>query len=40
MYGCVEEDLDLMGGRPTTGSIEGEFEELRQANTDVQVSNP
>ncbi|KAI7217344.1 hypothetical protein KC343_g5870 [Hortaea werneckii] len=40
MYGCDEEDLDLMSGRPPTGRTEADLEELRNARSDVNVSNP
>ncbi len=40
MYGCDEEDLDLLDIRPPTGHTEADFEELRQARRDVTVSNP
>jgi DNA mismatch repair protein MutL len=40
MYGCDEEDLDLIEARPPTGRIEAEVEELRQARKDVNLSNP
>jgi DNA mismatch repair protein MutL len=40
MYGCDEEDLDTMDARPSTGHTEADFEELRHAQKDVNVSNP
>ncbi|KAI7358666.1 hypothetical protein KC354_g9600 [Hortaea werneckii] len=40
MYGCDEEDLDLVSGRPPTGRTEADLEELRNARSDVKVSNP
>ncbi|GAB1736535.1 hypothetical protein NU219Hw_g7682t1 [Hortaea werneckii] len=40
MYGCDEEDLDLVCGRPPTGRTEADWEELRHARSDVNVSNP
>jgi hypothetical protein len=40
MYGCDEEDLETMGARPSTGHTEADFEELRHAQKDVNVSNP
>lgn len=40
MYGCDEEDLDLRDGRPPTGRTDADFEELRQARKDVNLSNP
>ena len=40
MYGCDEEDLDLLDTRPPTGRTEADFEELREAQKDVNVSNP
>ncbi|KAI7207904.1 hypothetical protein KC333_g9320 [Hortaea werneckii] len=40
MYGCDEEDLDLISGRPPTGRTEADLEELRNARSDVKVSNP
>lgn len=40
MYGCDEEDLDLINVRPSTGRTEADFEELRQARKDVNLSNP
>lgn len=40
MYGCDEEDLELLDARPPTGRTEADFEELRQAQKDVNVSNP
>ncbi|KAI7490345.1 hypothetical protein KC351_g700 [Hortaea werneckii] len=40
MYGCDEEDLDLISGRPPTGRTEADLEELRHARSDVKVSNP
>ncbi|KAK4565523.1 hypothetical protein LTR86_004140 [Recurvomyces mirabilis] len=40
MYGCDEEDVDLMDARPPTGRTEAECEELRQARQDITVSNP
>ena len=40
MYGCDEEDLDLLDERPPTGRTDADFEELRQAQKDVSVSNP
>lgn len=40
MYGCDEEDLDLIDARPLTGRTEAGFEELRRARKDVTVSNP
>ncbi|KAI7552288.1 hypothetical protein KC331_g1985 [Hortaea werneckii] len=40
MYGCDEEDIDLTSGRPPTGRTEAELEELRNARSDVNVSNP
>lgn len=40
MYGCDEEDLDIMEPRPTTGRTEADFDELRQAHKDVNISNP
>ncbi|KAK5172246.1 uncharacterized protein LTR77_003884 [Saxophila tyrrhenica] len=40
MYGCDEEDPDLPDARPPTGRTEADFEELRQARKDINVSNP
>ncbi|KAI7561397.1 hypothetical protein KC343_g8427 [Hortaea werneckii] len=40
MYGCDEEDLEIMSGRPPTGRTEADLEELRKARSDVNVSNP
>ncbi|KAK3113286.1 hypothetical protein LTR53_009570 [Teratosphaeriaceae sp. CCFEE 6253] len=40
MYGCDEEDVDLMDRRPPIGRTEADFEELRQAGKDVTLSNP
>ncbi|KAF7193497.1 PMS1 protein-like 1 [Pseudocercospora fuligena] len=40
MYGCDEDDLDLLDQRPSTGRTEADFEELRQARKDVNSSNP
>ena len=40
MYGCDEEDLGLMDARPPTGRTEADFEELRQARKDFNLSNP
>jgi DNA mismatch repair protein MutL len=40
MYGCDEEDLVTMDARPSTGRTEADFEELRHAQKDVNVSNP
>lgn len=40
MYGCDEEDLETMGARPSTGRTEADFEELRHAHKDVNISNP
>ncbi|KAK3675668.1 hypothetical protein LTR78_004309 [Recurvomyces mirabilis] len=40
MYGCDEEDVDIMDTRPPTGRTEAECEELRQARKDITVSNP
>lgn len=40
MYGCDEEDLEFLDARPPTGRTEADFEELRQARKDVNVSNP
>ncbi|KAI7361177.1 hypothetical protein KC354_g8279 [Hortaea werneckii] len=40
MYGCDEEDLDLISGRPPAGRTEADWEELRNARSDVKVSNP
>ncbi|KAI6902947.1 hypothetical protein KC318_g7207 [Hortaea werneckii] len=40
MYGYDEEDIDLISGRPPTGHTEAELEELRNARSDVNVSNP
>ncbi|KAK3719033.1 hypothetical protein LTR37_004597 [Vermiconidia calcicola] len=40
MYGCDEEDLDLLDERPPTGRTEEDFEELRAARKDINVSNP
>ncbi|KAK5112473.1 hypothetical protein LTR62_004230 [Meristemomyces frigidus] len=41
MYGCDEEDLDLINdARSLTGWTEAEYEELRQARKDITVSNP
>jgi DNA mismatch repair protein MutL len=40
MYGCDEEDLDLMDARPPTGRTDADLEELRQARRDVNLSNP
>ena len=40
MYGCDEEDLETMGARPSTGRTEADFEELRHAQKDVNISNP
>ncbi|GAB7334025.1 hypothetical protein MBLNU13_g06118t1 [Cladosporium sp. NU13] len=40
MYGCDEEDLETMDARPSTGRTEADFEELRHAQKDVNVSNP
>lgn len=40
MYGCDEEDLDLISGRPPTGRTEADLEELRNARSDAKVSNP
>ncbi|KAI6874953.1 hypothetical protein KC338_g984 [Hortaea werneckii] len=40
MYGCDEEDLDLISTRPPTGRTEADLEELRKARSDVNVSNP
>ena len=40
MYGCDEEDLEAMDVRPSTGRTEADFEELRHAQKDVNVSNP
>lgn len=40
MYGCDEEDLETMDARPSTGRTEADFEELRHAQKDVDVSNP
>lgn len=40
MYGCDEEDLDLLDARPSTCRTEADFEELRQARKDVNISNP
>ncbi|KAK5695139.1 hypothetical protein LTR97_008645 [Elasticomyces elasticus] len=40
MYGCDEEDFDLLDARPPTGRTEADFEEMRLARKDVNVSNP
>ena len=40
MYGCDEEDLETMDVRPSTGRTEADFEELRHAQKDINVSNP
>ncbi|TKA28195.1 hypothetical protein B0A50_04167 [Salinomyces thailandicus] len=40
MYGCDEEDLDLLDARRPTGCTDADFEELRRARKDVNVSNP
>ena len=40
MYGCDEEDLDLIEARPPTGRTEAEFEEVRQAHRDINASSP
>ncbi|KAK3666251.1 hypothetical protein LTR22_002915 [Elasticomyces elasticus] len=40
MYGCDEEDLDLLDARPPTGRTEADFEDMRVARKDVNVSNP
>ncbi|KXS98886.1 hypothetical protein AC578_10838 [Pseudocercospora eumusae] len=40
MYGCDEDDLDLLDQRPSTGRTEADLEELRQARKDVHDSNP
>lgn len=40
MYGCDEEDLETTDARPSTGRTEADFEELRHAQKDVNVSNP
>ena len=40
MYGCDEEDLDFLSARPPTGHTEADFEELRQARKDVNLTNP
>ncbi|KAI6839339.1 hypothetical protein KC340_g12186 [Hortaea werneckii] len=40
MYGCDEDDLDPISGRPPTGRTEADWEELRHARSDVNVSNP
>ncbi|EME44108.1 hypothetical protein DOTSEDRAFT_79973 [Dothistroma septosporum NZE10] len=40
MYGCDEEDMDLVDDRPPTARTEAEFEELRQARRDISTSNP
>ena len=40
MYGCDEEDLDLIDARPPTGRTEANIEEHRQVREDVRLSNP
>jgi DNA mismatch repair protein MutL len=40
MYGCDEEDLELIDAHPATGLDDVDFEELRQARKDVTISNP
>ncbi|GIZ43298.1 hypothetical protein CKM354_000653000 [Cercospora kikuchii] len=40
MYGCDEEDLELLDQRPPTSHVEAGFEELRRSKNDVTVSNP
>lgn len=40
MYGCDEEDLEAMEARPSIGRTEADFDELRHAQKDVNVSNP
>ncbi|KAK3706332.1 hypothetical protein LTR37_012847 [Vermiconidia calcicola] len=40
MYGCDEGDLDMLDEHPPTGRTEADFEELRAARKDVNVSNP
>lgn len=40
MYGCDEEDLEMLDERPTTGRTDADFEELRQAQKDINVNNP
>jgi DNA mismatch repair protein MutL len=40
MYGCDEEDLETMDARPSTGRTEADFEELRHAQKDINISNP
>ena len=40
MYGCDEEDLDLVDARPPIRHTEADFEELHQPRKDVTVSNP
>ena len=40
MYGCDEEDLDLIEERSSTGRAEADVEEFRQARKDINISNP
>ncbi|KAF2163862.1 hypothetical protein M409DRAFT_68138 [Zasmidium cellare ATCC 36951] len=40
MYGCDEEDLELLETQPQDDRSAAHLEELRQANRDVNVSNP
>lgn len=40
MYGCDEEDLDIPDAGRSNEDVEAEAEELRQARTDVFISNP
>ncbi|PIA92511.1 PMS1 protein 1 [Cercospora beticola] len=40
MYGCDEEDLELLDQRPPTSHIEDDLAEMRRSKNDVTVSNP
>ena len=40
MYGCDEEDIDLMDARPPTGQSERDAAEQREARRDINLSNP
>lgn len=40
MYGCDEEDIELINARPATSHTEADFQELREARKDVTLSNP
>ncbi|KAK4499453.1 hypothetical protein PRZ48_009968 [Zasmidium cellare] len=40
MYGCDEDDLELLDAQPQVDRTAADMEELRQANKDINVSNP